>query len=57
METEPSSEARLRHQLNVQSRQINRVLSHHRVPATVAGGVFFPQLVKYDNKTQKTEVL
>ena len=38
MDGEKLSKARLRHQLGVQAQQINRVLSYHRVPATVAGG-------------------
>jgi S-DNA-T family DNA segregation ATPase FtsK/SpoIIIE len=52
METEPSSEARLRHQLGVQSRQINRVLSSHQVPASVAGGEVRPKVVSFDIQTQ-----
>lgn len=52
MESETPSEARLRHQLDVQSRQINRVLSHHRIPATVAGGEVRPRVVSFDLQTQ-----
>lgn len=52
MEREPSSEARLRHLLDVQSRQINRVLHHHRVPATVVGGTVRPRVVNFDLQTQ-----
>lgn len=52
MDTEPTSETRLRHQLNVQTRQINRVLNHHRVPATVAGGDVEPRVVNFDLQTQ-----
>lgn len=52
MEQEPSSEARLRHQLDLQSRQINRVLNHHRVPATVTGGTIRSRLVSFDLQTQ-----
>lgn len=53
-ESEPLSETRLRHQLDVQSRQINRVLSHHRVPAAVSGGVVRPRVVSFDLQTQLT---
>ncbi len=52
MEGESSSEARLRHQLDVQSKQINRVLSHHRIPATVAGGSVRPRVISFDLQTQ-----
>ena len=52
MEGESSSEARLRHQLDVQSQQINRVLSHHQIPATVAGGSVRPRVVSFDLQTQ-----
>lgn len=52
MEQESSSEARLRHQLDVQTRQINRVLSRHRVPATVSGGTVRPRVVNFDLQTQ-----
>ena len=52
METEPSSEARLRHQLDVQTQQINRVLNHHRVPATITGGTVRPHVVSFDLHTQ-----
>lgn len=52
MESEPSSEARLRHQLDVQARQINKVLSHHQVPASVVGGEVRPRVVSFDLQTQ-----
>ena len=52
METEPSSEARLRHQLDVQSQQINRVLNHHHVPATITGGTVRSRVVSFDLQTQ-----
>jgi S-DNA-T family DNA segregation ATPase FtsK/SpoIIIE len=52
MESETPSEARLRHHLDVQARQINRVLSHHRVPATVTGGEVQPKTVSFDLQTQ-----
>lgn len=52
MDSEPSSEARLRHQLDVQSQQINRVLSHHHVPATITGGTVRPRVVSFDLQTQ-----
>ncbi len=52
MESEPLSDARLRHQLGVQSQQINRVLSHHRVPAKVSGGVVRSRMISFDIQTQ-----
>lgn len=52
MERETPSEARLRHQLDVQSQQINRVLNHHRVPATVVGGTVRPRVVSFDLQSQ-----
>lgn len=42
----------MRHQLDVQSQQINRVLSHHRVPATVTGGTVQPRVVQFDLQAQ-----
>lgn len=42
----------MRHQLDVQSQQINRVLSHHQIPATVAGGSVRPRVVSFDLQTQ-----
>lgn len=52
MNTEPSSEARLQHQLDVQSQQINRVLSYHQIPASVSGGEVRPKVVSFDLQTQ-----
>lgn len=52
MNTEPSSEARLHHQLDVQARQINRVMSHHHVPAVVSGGDVQSRVVNFDLQTQ-----
>ncbi len=52
MEKEPLSEARLRHLLDVQSRQIDRVLNRHRVPANVVGGTVRPRAVSFDLQTQ-----
>lgn len=52
MDTEKLSKARLRHQLGVQAQQINRVLSHHHVPATVAGGVVRSRVISFDLQTQ-----
>lgn len=52
METEPSSEARLKHQLDVQTQQIKRVLTHHRVPATITGGTVRSRVVSFDLQTQ-----
>ena len=54
MENEPSSEARLKHQLDVQTRQINRVLSHHRIPAIVTGGTVRSRVVNFDLQSQLT---
>ena len=52
MDGEKLSKARLRHQLGVQAQQINRVLSHHRVPATVAGGEVRARVISFDLQTQ-----
>lgn len=52
MDSEKLSEARLRHQLGVQTQQINRVLSHHRVPATVVGGVVRSRMISFDLQSQ-----
>ena len=52
MDAEKLSKARLRHQLGVQAQQINRVLSHHHVPATVAGGVVRSRMISFDLQTQ-----
>jgi len=52
MDGEKLSKARLRHQLGVQAQQINRVLSHHHVPATVAGGVVRSRMISFDLQTQ-----
>lgn len=52
MEEESYSEASLRHQLNVQSQQINRVLTHHQIPATVTGGSIRPHVVSFDLQTR-----
>ncbi len=46
------AEVRLRHQLDVQTRQIDRVLNHHRIPATVSGGEVRPKMVSFDLQTQ-----
>ena len=52
MDAEKLSKARLHHQLGVQAQQINRVLSHHHVPATVAGGVVRSRMISFDLQTQ-----
>ena len=52
IESEPLAEARLRHQLGVQSQQINRVFSHHHVPAKVSGGVVRPRIISFNIQTQ-----
>ena len=51
-ESERPSEARLRHQLDVQAQQINRVLSHHQVPASVTGGTVHSRVVQFNLQTQ-----
>jgi DNA segregation ATPase FtsK/SpoIIIE, S-DNA-T family len=52
MESESISEARLRHQLDVQSRHINRVFSRHKIPATITGGEVQPRMVNFDLQSQ-----
>ncbi len=52
MDSESSTEVRLRHQLDVQTRQIDRVLSRHRIPASVSGGEVRPKIVSFDLQTQ-----
>lgn len=52
MEEESSSVASLRHQLNVQSQQINRVLTHHQIQAAVTGGSIRPHVVSFDLQTR-----
>lgn len=52
MNKEPTTEARLRHQLDVQSQQINRVMSHHRIPATVSGGDVQSRILSFNLQTQ-----
>ena len=52
MDNEPSSEARLKHQLDVQARQINRVMSSHHIPAKVTGGTVRPRVIQFDLQTQ-----
>lgn len=41
-------EARLQHQLQVQSEQIERVLSQHQLSAQIAGGTVRPRLISFD---------
>ncbi len=43
---------RLRHQLEVQSRQIEKVFSHHQLPAQVAGGQVQPRQIRFDLHAQ-----
>jgi DNA segregation ATPase FtsK/SpoIIIE-like protein len=45
-------EARLQHQLEVQSRQIERVFSHHQLTAQVAGGRVQRWAIDFDLQTQ-----
>lgn len=41
-------EHRLKHQLELQSRQIEKVFSSHRISARVAGGEVKPRLIRFD---------
>lgn len=43
---------RLRHRVQLQSRQIERVMDAHQLPAHVAGGVVAPQVIQFDLQTQ-----
>lgn len=43
-----NKEERLRHQLEIQSRQIERVFSTHQVPTRVAGGQVQTQSIRFD---------
>ncbi|MFO7664803.1 MAG: FtsK/SpoIIIE domain-containing protein [Chloroflexota bacterium] len=52
MERESISEVRLRHQLDVQSRHVNRIFSQHRIPATISGGEVQPGVVSFDLQSQ-----
>ncbi len=45
-------EERLKHQLEVQSRQIERVFSHHSLSAQVAGGQVQPRQIRFDLHAQ-----
>ncbi|MEM7113808.1 MAG: FtsK/SpoIIIE domain-containing protein [Chloroflexota bacterium] len=47
-----AEEARLRHQLELQSQQIERVFDHHRLLARVEGGQVNQQAVQFDLQTQ-----
>ena len=42
----------MRHHLYVQTRQIDRVLNHHRIPATISGGEVRPKFISFDLQTQ-----
>lgn len=53
MESQDSlAESRLRHQLELQARQINRVFASHHVPATIAGGSVRSKMVSFDIQSQ-----
>lgn len=41
----------MRHQLDIQSKQIKRVLDHHHIPAEVTGGSVRPRVVSFDLQT------
>ena len=45
-------EERLKHQLEIQSRQIEKVFSHHKLPAQVAGGQVESRLIRFDLHAQ-----
>lgn len=45
-------EERLRHQLELQSRQIEKVFSHHQLPAQVAGGQVQSRQIRFDLHAQ-----
>lgn len=47
-------EARLRHQLELQSQQIERVFDHHHLSARVAGGNVQPRAISFDLQTLAT---
>lgn len=47
---ESLSSERLRHQLNVQSRQINRVFQGHDIPVEVTGGIVRDHSISFDLK-------
>jgi hypothetical protein len=57
MEAKPIEETRLSHLLSVQSHQIEIVMSHHQIPATVTGGKVNRHTVSYDLQTQFTSGL
>lgn len=57
MEAKPSEEARLSHLLSVQSHQIEKVMSHHQIPATVVGGKVNHRTVNFDLQTYLTDGL
>lgn len=48
MESQSIEESRLTHMLSVQSHQIERVFSHHQVPATVSGGKVSRHTLSFD---------
>lgn len=45
-------ESRLQHQLEIQSRQIEKVFTHHDLPAHVAGGTVRPRSITFDLQEQ-----
>ena len=47
-------ENRLQHQLEIQSRQIEKVFTHHDLPAHVAGGTVRPRSISFDLQEQVT---
>lgn len=48
MQTKSPSEASLRHQLDVQAKQIDRVFSHHQIPSKVTGGSVQSRIISFD---------
>ena len=47
-------ESRLQHQLEIQSRQIEKVFTYHELPAHVAGGTVRPRSISFDLQEQVT---
>lgn len=47
-EAQRRRQERLQHQLEVQSQQIERVLSQHQLPARIAGGTVQPRTIRFD---------
>ena len=48
-------QARLQHQLELQSQQIERFLSHHQLSANITGGAVQPRSIRFDLVTPLTQ--